>query len=109
MRNVVGDVKEGGSGVAELATALLHALARDEAAGRRPPRLTEPQQATWRRFRGRLGSADLLRLLAEDASVVHPIPFNAARLVAPFTLDALDESVVDGFLAGLPSLELALA
>jgi len=33
------------------AAALLRALARDEVAGRRPVRLTEPQLATWTRFR----------------------------------------------------------
>lgn len=47
----------------------LHALARDEAAGRRRPRLTEPKLDTWARFRGRLfvlerGEDGLLRVNA---------------------------------------------
>jgi hypothetical protein len=52
------------------AASLLHALARDEAAGRRRPRLTEHNLDTWARFRGRLGSTDLLSLLFEDAAVL---------------------------------------
>lgn len=91
-----------GSGGAEYAIALLHAIARDEAAGRRPPRLTEPGLATWRRFRGRLGSADFLRLLAEDAAVVHPIPFG----LRPASLGAVDDAFVDGLLSELPALNL---
>jgi hypothetical protein len=94
----------GAAAGAEYALALLNALARDEAAGRRPARLTEPGQATWQRFRGRLGSADLLRLLAEDAAIVHPIPFDPVRVGA--SLDRVEDSLVDEFLAALPSLEL---
>lgn len=95
--------------VASYARALLLAIARDEAFERRPPRLTEPGQATWQRFRGRLDSADLFRLLAEDAAVVHPIPFDPARVGAPFELTSLDDQVVDELLAALPTLDLALA
>ena len=58
------------------AAALLHALARDEAAGRRPQRLTEPKLDTWSRFRGRLTSADFVALLFEDAAVIHRVPFD---------------------------------
>lgn len=86
------------------ATALLEAIARDEAAGRRGVRLTEAGQATWQRFRGRLGSADLLRLLAEDGAVVHPIPFAPDRVGV--SLDRLDDDGVDRFLAELPSRDL---
>ena len=39
-----------GSDLASYAQALLRALARDEAMGRRAPRLTEAGQATWQRF-----------------------------------------------------------
>ncbi|MBI2893938.1 MAG: hypothetical protein HYY06_10330 [Deltaproteobacteria bacterium] len=88
------------------AQALLHALARDEAAGRRPPRLTEPGQATWQRFCGRLGSGDFLRLLAEDAAVVHPIPFDTIRLSTELSLDLVPDQLVDDWLAALPSLDL---
>jgi hypothetical protein len=86
------------------ATALLEAIARDEAAGRRGIRLIEPGQATWRRFRGRLGSTDLLRLLAEDGAVVHPVPFAPERLGV--SIDDLEDAVVDRFLAELPSKDL---
>jgi hypothetical protein len=99
-------VDEGGRR-AQYAIALLHAIARDEAAGRRPTRLTEPGQATWMRFRGRLGSADLLRLLAEDGAVVHPIPFDPARLIGGLGLDLVDDALVDGFLDELGSMKLA--
>lgn len=59
------------------AASLVLALARDEAAGRRPARLTEPNLATWNRFRGRLTASDFLALLFEDAAVLHEIPFAA--------------------------------
>ncbi len=51
--------------------AILHALSREEAAGGRPRRLTEPGLATWTRF-------EHLRdplLLSQDAAVSHPVPF----------------------------------
>jgi hypothetical protein len=95
----------GEAACAAYAFALLHALARDEVAGRRPARLIEPGRATWQRFRGRLGSVDLLRLLAEDAAIVHPVPFDIAR-VGGTTLDRLEDDVVDRFLEELQSLDL---
>lgn len=92
--------------VDEYARALLHALARDEASGRRSPRLTEAGLATWQRFRGRLGSADLLRLLAEDAAVGYPIPFDLQRYAAELDLARLDDELVDAWLRDLPGLDL---
>jgi hypothetical protein len=89
---------------ATYAAALLAALARDEAAGRASARLTEPGLATWQRFRGRLGSADLLRLLIEDGAVLHPVPFAAAQL--GIALDDLDDALVDSWLAGLGAKDL---
>jgi|JI10StandDraft_1071094.scaffolds.fasta_scaffold64410_2 hypothetical protein len=86
--------------------ALLRALARDEALGCRPPRLTEAGLATWQRFRGRLGSAELVQLLAEDGAVVYPLPFDPARVRAPFDLAQLDDDVVDDLLRALPMLPL---
>src|SRR6266852_4989490 len=65
------------------AAALLHALARDEAAGRRPQRLTEPKLDTWSRFRGRLTSAGFVALLFEDAAVIHHVPFDSSALGGP--------------------------
>lgn len=88
------------------AATLLHALARDEAFGRRPPRLTEPKLETWTRFRGRLTSADLLQLLFEDAAVVHPVPFAADAVGGPGSLDRLPLAVVDAWLQAIHSSEL---
>lgn len=62
------------------AASLLYAIARDEAAGRRPARLTEPKLDTWTRFKGRLTTADFVALLLEDAAVLHPIPFDPSTL-----------------------------
>lgn len=92
--------------VDEYARALLHALARDEAAGRRSPRLTEPGLATWQRFRGRLGTGDLLRLLAEDAAVGYPIPFDLRAHDAALDLANVDDALVESWLRELPSLDL---
>jgi hypothetical protein len=91
--------------VGESARVLLHALARDEAAGRCSSRLTEAGLATWRRFRGRLGSTDLLRLLSEDAAVGHPIPFDLRRYAAELELARMDDELVDAWLRDLPSLD----
>ena len=88
------------------AAALLHALARDEAAGRRPERLTEPRLGTWNRFRGRLTATDLVELLFEDAAVLHPVPFDPAVLGGPLTVDSLPDTVTQDWLSSLPTLDL---
>lgn len=88
------------------ATTLLHAVARDEIAGRRAPRLTESRLDTWRRFRGRLDSTDFVALLFEDAAVIHRVPFDADVIGGDFRLDQLPPSFVDGWLAALPSTPL---
>lgn len=83
------------------ATTLL-ALAREEHAGRRQPRLTEPGMATWNRFRGRLGPRALLELLLEDAAVRQPFPFDVARaLGAADALASVDDATVAGWLEEL--------
>lgn len=86
------------------AAALLHALARDEATGRRRPRLTEPKLDTWTRFRGRLTSVDLIALLFEDAAVTHPVPFDPDVLGGSLRLDQLRQPVADGWLSSLEQL-----
>jgi hypothetical protein len=88
------------------ATALLHALARDEAAGRRQPRLTEPGLATWTRFRGRLTSSDLIGLLFEDAAVLHRIPFDPSALGETIRPDFLPEAIADSWVKAAASLPL---
>ena len=88
------------------AASLLHALARDEAAGRRPPRLTEPKLDTWSRFRGRLSSVDLVALLFEDAAVLHRVPFDPTVMGGPLHLERLPETVTDGWLATLQAMPL---
>lgn len=88
------------------AAALLHALARDEAAGRSPPRLTEPRLDTWTRFRGRLTSADLVSLLFEDAAVLHRVPFDADAVGGPIGHAPLPDATADAWLRGLETLPL---
>ena len=92
--------------VACWASTLLMALARDEAAGRRAARLTEPGLGTWARFRGRLTAADLVTLLFEDAAVVHPVPFDPRPLDASLRLERLPAPVVEAWLTALPAMGL---
>lgn len=89
---------------AQWAASLLHALVRDEVAGRRRPRLTEPELATWDRFKGRLTSVDLVTLLFEDAAVLHNVPFDPAAIGGGLRVDRLPVSVADGWLKSLQSL-----
>lgn len=91
------------------AASLLHALARDEAAGRRRPRLTESKLDTWSRFRGRLSSVDLVSLLFEDAAVLHRVPFDPEAVSGGLQADCLPESVTDGWLKAIESLPLDTA
>lgn len=88
------------------AASLLHALARDEAVGRRRPRLTEPKLDTWMRFRGRLSSVDLVSLLFEDAAVLHRVPFDPASVSGTLRPERLPETVTDGWLSAIGSLSL---
>ncbi len=92
--------------LAAYAAAVLHALARDEQAGRRPRRLTEDGLATWQRFRHLLGPAHLLELLAEDAAVGHSVPFDAGALLDGPGLDSLDNELVATWLDALSQLDL---
>jgi hypothetical protein len=91
------------------AASLLHAIARDEAAGRRTQRLTEPKLDTWARFRGRLSNADLVALLFEDAAVLHRVPFDPAVVGGPLRPDRLPAEVADAWLASIGSLALDAA
>ncbi len=88
------------------AASLLHAIAREERAGRRAPALTEPKLATWRRFRGRLSSADLVSLLFEDAAVLHRVPFDAAVLGDSLHPERLPDAVADDWLESIEALSL---
>lgn len=89
------------------AASLLHAIAREEAAGRRTQRLTEPKLGTWNRFRGRLGSVDLIALLFEDAAVIHRIPFDASALGTPIRPERLPASVADAWLKSIGALSFS--
>ena len=100
--SVEGDSRE----VAVWASALLVALARDEAAGRRTQRVTEPGLGTWARFRGRLNATDFLDLLFEDAAVLHRVPFDPSLLDATLRLDRLSASAAEALLKALPSVDL---
>jgi hypothetical protein len=88
------------------AAALLHALARDEAAGRRPPRLTEPRLATWSRFKGRLTSSDLLALIFEDEAVLHQIPFDGGALGGQLRPEHVPTELADQWLRDLGKTDL---
>lgn len=102
-----------GSGVerhtAAWAASLLVALARDEVAGRRTPRLTEPSLATWRLFRGRLAAPDLVDLLFEDAAVIHRIPFARDAVGSELRSSRLPESMCESWLEAVPQLDLQAA
>jgi hypothetical protein len=89
------------------AAALLHAIARDEAAGRRRPALTEPKLDTWSRFRGRLSSVDLVGILFEDAAVLHRVPFDPAAVGGPLRADRLPERTTDAWLQSIAALDLS--
>lgn len=86
------------------AASLLHALARDEAAGRRRPHLTEPKLDTWTRFRGRLSSVDLVTLLFEDAAVLHRVPFDPRAMGGTLRPERLSEALTDDWLKAILSL-----
>jgi hypothetical protein len=88
------------------AASLLHAIAREEAAGRRRPALTEPKLDTWTRFRGRLSSVDLLSLLFEDAAVLHRVPFDPDAVGGSLRPARLPETVADAWLKSIESLSL---
>lgn len=103
----IGDVPASHRPTALFAAALTHALARDEAHGRRPPRLTESGLATWSRFKGRLGSEELLRILFEDAAVLHPVPFNPAALRGGLSLDLLAAGLAENWLSSVTKLDLS--
>ncbi len=88
------------------AASLLHAIARDEAAGRRRPALTEPRLDTWTRFRGRLSSVDLVSLLFEDAAVLHRVPFDPDALGESLRPERVPEPVTDAWLKSIEALQL---
>jgi len=89
--------------------ALLLALARDEVVRNQIRRLTEPDLATWDRFRGRLGPSHLLQLLVEDAAVLRPIPFDEGGVLGPALphLQVLPDSLVQGWIEQLGQIDLA--
>lgn len=89
------------------AASLVTAIARDEAAGRRTARLTEPSLATWSRFRGRLSAADFLELLFEDAAVLHCLPFVRATFGSELGSSPLPVDLCEAWLEQVPHLDLA--
>jgi len=88
------------------AASLLHALARDEVAGRRPQRLTEPHLSTWTRFKGRLTTADFLALVFEDEAVLHQVPFDSGTVGGSIRIDQLPPDLADAWLRDLSSTSL---
>lgn len=102
---LAGDQRAAGAWTA----ALLHALARDEAAGRRPRRLTEPNLATWTRFRGRLTATDFVALVFEDAAVLHRVPFDREAVDAPSNQGQLSPDTISAWLTALADADLTAA
>lgn len=90
------------------AASLLHAIARDEAAGRRTQRLTEPKLNTWRRFRGRLDTTDFVGLLFEDAAVIHRVPFDPVAIGGPLRLDRIPSAVADDWVTAVQAMDLSV-
>lgn len=68
---------------ADLLGATLACIARIEAAGLKPPRLTDPDHRRWTRFRRRLGWADYVSLLHDDLAGAFPVPFDLSAWPAP--------------------------
>ncbi len=99
-------VPEGLAPVGAWAAANLLAIAREEAAGRRRPALTEPKLATWQRFRGRLTNVDLITMLFEDASILHPVPFSPQAVGEKLRPERLPEAVADAWLTELTRVPL---
>ncbi len=94
---------------ARFASTALHALAREEQAGRRTRRLLEPEQQTWRAFRGRMDAIDLLDLLLEDAAVTQPFGFDVQRILAgQAAIRSLPPKRVQSWIDALPELELSV-
>ena len=105
----VGSLDENLRPTGTWASALLHALAREEAAGRRRPALTEAKLDTWTRFRGRLSSVDLVSLLFEDAAVLHRLPFDPEAVGGAMRPERLPEAVTDRWLKAIASLSHGMA
>lgn len=94
---------------ARFASTALHALAREEAAGRRSRRLLQAGQATWRQFRGRMDAVDFLELLLEDAAVTQPFGFDAPLILAgAASVGRLPASRVQGWIDDLAGLDLSM-
>jgi hypothetical protein len=94
------------SAAATYLAATLHALVREEQAGRRPRRLLDPGPATWQRFRGRLGARDLAELILEDAAVTQPQAFRAAEILGhedPF--QGVPEPLIEHWLTELAAYD----
>jgi hypothetical protein len=102
----VSELRDGERQAGVWAAAVLHAVAREEVAGRRRAALTEARLETWERFRGRLSSTDLVTLLLEDAAVLHPVPFDPGAVGSPFQPARLPEELTDAWLKAVGGLPL---
>ncbi len=94
--------------VARFAASAVHALAREEAAGRKPRRLLEPDFAAWRQFCGRMDMTDFLVLMLEDAAVTQPFAFSAPQIMGSegHRVSRLPEVRIEAWLESLPDMEL---
>ena len=81
----------------ELVQSTLSSIARLEAAGVKPARLTQPDFEKWHRFRRKLGWGAFIELLHEDLAGAFPVPFDIDRWAEwPALADDKAEALVRG-------------
>jgi hypothetical protein len=68
-----------GAALTPLLDAALSSVARLEAAGEKPARITDPDHQRWARFRRSLGWRDYVEVLLDDAAGSFPEPFDLSR------------------------------
>ena len=73
------DLTTRAAALSPLLDATLSSIARLEAAGEKPARLTDPDHQRWARFRRSLGWRDYIELLHADAAGSFPEPFDLSR------------------------------
>lgn len=90
--------------------AALLSLAREERLGRpKQKRLLDPEFATWKRFQGRLGLADFVELLLQDASVARPYLYSPDQITGlNFTWAAVNAEQMDSLLRRVAAQGMAM-
>ena len=88
------------------AASVFHALAREEYKSKKPKRLTEPDLATWKQFRGRLTLVHFFKLLLEDGAISQPFPFEIKKIRVKGNIDFLSEELIKKWISSLDALDL---